>query len=196
MTSSSLSFFLVRSFVTQSIQTWARLLVISKEKKRLQGKTTTQGKRKRCVVAHAGARDRMVGWSCMPKPVTVWFGGDEAGTISHWVVVFFVVRMCWGTRLLMVYWAVRAVANNCQVVLRHREYTQVYTAVGGGVGSGRLSYTPRIRPPRVLVDAGAGAYDRWASWWRFMQAKTHGRRLVVGHWLRAYVRTAASRGCG
>ena len=87
-------------------------------------------------------------------------------------------------------------ANNCQVVLGHREYTQVNTAVGGGVGSGCLSYTQRIRPPRVLVDARARAHDRWASWWRFMQAETHGRQLVVGHWLRECVRAAASRGCG
>ena len=40
------------------------------------------------MVAHAGARDRVVGWSCVPKPATVWFGGDEAGAVSHWMVMF------------------------------------------------------------------------------------------------------------
>ena len=54
----------------------------------LKGKTTTQGKRKRCGAAHAGARDRVVGWSHLPKPATVWFGGDEAGAVSHQVVMF------------------------------------------------------------------------------------------------------------
>jgi len=104
--------------------------------------------------------------------------------------------MCQGTRLPVVYGAVRAVANNCQVVLGRQEDTWVYMAVGGGVGAGRWSYPPGIRPPRGLVDAQAGAHDRWASWWQFTQAETHSHRLVVGQWLRAWVRTAAGRGCG
>ena len=104
--------------------------------------------------------------------------------------------MCESTRLPVVYGAVRAVANNCQVVLGHREYTRVYTAVGGGVGSGRWLYTPGIRPPRGLVDARTRAHHRWVSWWWFTQAETHGRLLVVGRWLRTWVRMAAGRGCG
>ena len=104
--------------------------------------------------------------------------------------------MCQGTRLPVVYGVVMAVANNYQVVLGHREYMQVYTAIGGGVGSGLWSYTPGIRPLRGLVDAQAGAHNRWASWWRFTQAETHSRRLVVGQLLRVWLRTAARRGCG
>jgi len=52
-----------------------------------QGKTT-QRKRKRGVVAHADTHNCVVGWSCVVKPATVWFGGDEAGAISHRVVMF------------------------------------------------------------------------------------------------------------
>jgi len=40
------------------------------------------------VAVHAGARDRVVGWSRMLKPATVWFGGDKAGAVSHRVEVF------------------------------------------------------------------------------------------------------------
>ena len=40
------------------------------------------------MVAHAGARDRVVGWSRVPKPTTVWFGCDEAGAVSRRVVMF------------------------------------------------------------------------------------------------------------
>ena len=40
------------------------------------------------MAAHAGARDRVVGWLRVPKPATVWFGGDEAGAVSHQVVMF------------------------------------------------------------------------------------------------------------
>jgi len=40
------------------------------------------------VVTYAGDYDLVVSWSCMLKPATVWFGGDEARAISHWVVVF------------------------------------------------------------------------------------------------------------
>jgi len=77
-----------------------------------------------------------------------------------------------------------------------REYTQVYTAVGVGVGSGRWSYTPGIRPLRGLADVRAGAHDQWASWWQFTQAETRGRRVVVAWWLRGWVRAATGRGCG
>jgi len=45
-----------------------------------------------------------------------------------------------------------------------------------------------------LMDARAGAHDRWASWWRFTQAGTHGRRVVVDRWVRAWVRAAIGRG--
>jgi len=40
------------------------------------------------VVAQARARDRVVGWSRVLKPATMWFGGDEAGGVSHRVVLF------------------------------------------------------------------------------------------------------------
>ena len=40
------------------------------------------------MIVHAGARDCVVGWLRMPKPATVWFGGDEAGAVSHRVVMF------------------------------------------------------------------------------------------------------------
>jgi len=40
------------------------------------------------VIVHAGARDCVVGWLRVPKPATVWFGGDEAGAVSHRVVMF------------------------------------------------------------------------------------------------------------
>ena len=40
------------------------------------------------MVAHAGARDSVVGWLRVLKPATVWFGGDEARAVSHRVVMF------------------------------------------------------------------------------------------------------------
>ena len=40
------------------------------------------------MVAHAGARDHVVGWSRVLKPATVCFGGDEARAVSHRVVMF------------------------------------------------------------------------------------------------------------
>ena len=51
-------------------------------------KNNNQGKRKRCAVAHAGACVRVVGWPYVLKPATMWFGGDESGTIGHRVVMF------------------------------------------------------------------------------------------------------------
>ena len=130
----------------QSIQAQAHLLVISKGKKSHQGKTTTEGKRKRWVVAHAEARDGVVGWSHVPKPVTVWFGGDKTRAVSHWVVVFG-ARMYRGTRLPVLFGAVWAVVNSCRVVVGRREHTRVYEAVWGGVGSGRWRYTLGIHAP-------------------------------------------------
>jgi len=56
--------------------------------------------------------------------------------------------MCQGTRLPVVFVAVWAVANSCQVVVGRREHLRVYIAVGGGVGSGHWPYAPGIRPPR------------------------------------------------
>ena len=72
----------------------------------------------------------------------------------------------------------------------------MYAAVGGGVDLGRWPYAPGIRPPGGLVDVRAEAHDHWASWWRLTQAETHGRRVVVGQWVRAWVGAAAGRGCG
>ena len=40
------------------------------------------------MVAHAGTRRHVVGCSCVLKPATVWFGGDEARAVRHHVVVF------------------------------------------------------------------------------------------------------------
>jgi len=47
-----------------------------------------------------------------------------------------------------VFAAVWAVANGCRVVVGRREHTQVYAAVGGGVGLGRWPYALGIRLPR------------------------------------------------
>jgi len=147
------------------------------------------------VAAYAGARDRVVGWSRVPKPATVWFGGDEAGAVSHQVVMFG-VRMCRGTRLPMVFGAVWAVANSCRVVGAVGSICRCMQPSGEGliwvVGRMRRAYN-RLGD---LVDARAEAHDHWASWWRFTQAETGGRRVVVGRWVRAWVDAAARRGCG
>ena len=86
--------------------------------------------------------------------------------------------MCRGTRLPVVFGAVRAAANSCWVVVGRQEQTRVYAAIVGGVGLGRWQYTPGIRLPRGLVDARAKAHDHWASWWWFTQAETSGCQVV------------------
>ena len=40
------------------------------------------------MVAHAEARDHVVGWLHVPRHATLWFAGDEAGAVSHRVVMF------------------------------------------------------------------------------------------------------------
>jgi len=67
----------------------------------------------------------------------------------------------------------------------------MFAAIGGGVGLGRWPYALGIQAPGGLVDLRAEAHDHWASWWRFTQAETHGRRVVVGRWVCVLVRAAA-----
>ena len=147
-------------------------------------------------------------WSRMPEPATVWWVGRTCqspqlcglvvtrlgpSVIRWWC---FGIRMCRGTRLLEVFGAVWAVANSCQVVVGRWMHTRVCAAVAAGVSLGCWPYVLGIQPPGGLVDMQAKGHDHWASWWRFSQAETRSRWVVVGQWLRVWVRTATGRGCG